>query len=579
MGREEVKAPGRQEVESDRVESDREESDRVEAGQVESDREESDRAEAGQVEPDREEMAGRQEVEALRARIRQLEDEAGRDQQFHEDLATLLEIGSLLTLADTPDELCRQAVELGRSRLRLGRLGIWFFNPDGLAIQGSFGTDEEGRTRDERGCCVTLRSDVRASLRFTPVPEITQVDDTDLTDHCNEKVGRGSLLWAPLSDGRRSIGVIFADNLLEGRPYERHQPSILKRYAVMLSHLYAVKKAEAQLRASESLYRGLVGVCPDGIVVTDADGVIRQANVQFCRLHGFDRTEEVIGLNALDLVVPEDRDAARRYRLDVAAGLTRGLHECQLRRRDGTEFPAEVGVAKLSEGHADSSLWISVARDITERKRAQDGLRQERNLLRTLIDALPDHIWIKDAQSRFVVANKAVVREFGKKCMEEVIGRTDADFFPAKQAAGYLAEEQEVIRTGRPIRDREVCVVGSGGVERWGLTSKIPLSNEAGVVTGLVGCVRDVTRERRLLQTLEAAEARYRMTFAAMLDPLHLVDRDLRIVLSNEALRSFVKESGSPAPEAAGLCGRCFRFCRIMSLTSTVWCSRPARRW
>ncbi len=147
----------------------------------------------------------------------------------------------------------------------------------------------------------------------------------------------------------------------------------------------------------------------------------------------------------------------------------------------------------MGELSRDLAFGIVALRTRAERNRAEKALAQERNLLRTLIDNLPDYVWIKDAESRFVVGNVAVAQSLGKTRPEEIYGKSDFDFHPPELAARYYADEQQILRSGQPLINREEPVVEFGGKSRWLLSTKVPLRGSHGEVVGLVGIGRDIT--------------------------------------------------------------------------------------
>jgi len=99
--------------------------------------------------------------------------------------------------------------------------------------------------------------------------------------------------------------------------------------------------------------------------------------------------------------------------------------------------------------------WWALARDITERKQAGEELAQERNLLRSLIDNVPDFIYVKDVQSRFLLTNPALARLIGAATPDELLGKTDFDFFPQELATKYYADEQAIFQSGQPVLELE----------------------------------------------------------------------------------------------------------------------------
>jgi diguanylate cyclase (GGDEF)-like protein/PAS domain S-box-containing protein len=128
-------------------------------------------------------------------------------------------------------------------------------------------------------------------------------------------------------------------------------------------------------------------------------------------------------------------------------------------------------------------------------------LAEERNLLRTLIDNMPDFIFVKDRESRFVINNTEHARALGAP-EQELLGKRDFDVFPRELAERYYADEQEVIRSGRALVDREEPVVDQEGNHRWLSTTKVPLRDGGGEISGLVGISRDITDRKALEEQL-----------------------------------------------------------------------------
>ena len=129
-------------------------------------------------------------------------------------------------------------------------------------------------------------------------------------------------------------------------------------------------------------------------------------------------------------------------------------------------------------------------------------LARERLLLRTLIDNLPDLVFIKDSQQRFIVTNTACAQQLGASCPEEVLGKSDADFVTPELAAQYRADEQELMQSGQPVHKEERTQHKTLKEMHWSLTTKIPLKDAAGNVMGLMGIARDITRQKQVEEAL-----------------------------------------------------------------------------
>jgi PAS domain S-box-containing protein len=149
---------------------------------------------------------------------------------------------------------------------------------------------------------------------------------------------------------------------------------------------------------------------------------------------------------------------------------------------------------------------VQLAQRVVERERAEAALAAERNLLRTLIDNLPDYIYVKDTAGRFLIANIAVAQLMGAATPEALVGQIDFDFYPAELAEQFHADEQALIQSGQPLIDREEPVIDQiTGQKRWLSTTKVPLRDPQGQLVGLVGLGRDISERKRLeAQLLQA---------------------------------------------------------------------------
>ncbi len=149
-----------------------------------------------------------------------------------------------------------------------------------------------------------------------------------------------------------------------------------------------------------------------------------------------------------------------------------------------------------------SDLERLIEERTAELARSNQALAVERQLLRTVIDLLPDYIYVKDRQSRFLVNNIAVAKNLNLT-PEEVNGKTDFDFFPRDLAEQFFADEQQVIATGQPLISREepnyYPVSNSWG---WHLTTTVPLRDGKGEIVGIVGVSRDITAHKKAEEAL-----------------------------------------------------------------------------
>ena len=149
--------------------------------------------------------------------------------------------------------------------------------------------------------------------------------------------------------------------------------------------------------------------------------------------------------------------------------------------------------------------------EVNERVHAENALHEERRVLRALIDNVPDFMYVKDVNSRFVVANASLARSLGVLNQEQLLGKKDSDFYPQQLADAYSRDDENVMRTKLPLFAREEECTNERSEKIFLLTTKVPLLNNHGEVTGIAGVGRDITArlkaDREMQRAREAAEA------------------------------------------------------------------------
>jgi PAS domain S-box-containing protein len=188
----------------------------------------------------------------------------------------------------------------------------------------------------------------------------------------------------------------------------------------------------------------------------------------------------------------------------------------------------EIHAAPLHDVSGKITALLGIARDVTERRLAREALAAERNLLRTVIDNLPDRIRAKDRDLRFMLANAAWLQARAPE-RSDVLGLRNSDLLPPDIAARVEAEDRAVLESGQPSPLREV-MIGSADNPRWYVTAKMPLRDSAGNVTGLVAISRDVTDFKRRSIEVEKLNAALEARVA---------ERTAQLTSANEELEAF----------------------------------------
>ncbi|MBE7556494.1 MAG: PAS domain-containing protein [Anaerolineales bacterium] len=186
--------------------------------------------------------------------------------------------------------------------------------------------------------------------------------------------------------------------------------------------------------------------------------------------------------------------------------------------------------------------------DISPYKQAEAELIRGRNLLRSLIDKLPDtHAFVKDTASRFIFTNAAHLNVIGVDRLDQVLGKTDFDLFPQELAEQYFADEQAVIRSGQPLLNIVEPAVDSAGHKKWYLTNKIPLFDENNQIIGLVGMSLDITKRKEAEESLRQSQQLLQVVMDNIPQSIFWKDNNLTYLGCN---RAFAEDASLSSPEA-----------------------------
>jgi PAS domain S-box-containing protein len=200
--------------------------------------------------------------------------------------------------------------------------------------------------------------------------------------------------------------------------------------------------------------------------------------------------------------------------------------ETERRRRDGTLFPYSVSLAARRDSDGKPVGIVGLGTDLSEHRRMEVALAQERQLMRSLLETTTDNIYFKDLESRFLRVSTAQARWLGADSADAVVGKSDADFFGDEHAARAHSDEQEIIRSGKPIIDFEEEDTWKDGHTAWVSTTKIPLRAENGEIIGTFGLSRDINERKHTEEELARSRELYRVVvenshdMIAVLDPM-----------------------------------------------------------
>ncbi|MEI8123199.1 MAG: ATP-binding protein, partial [bacterium] len=206
---------------------------------------------------------------------------------------------------------------------------------------------------------------------------------------------------------------------------------------------------------------------------------------------------EDIDLILMDLGLPDSQGIDTFIRMRAEADGTPIIILSGLDNEDLATQTVQLGAQDyIVKGQADGASLARAIRYAIDRSHAQQALAHEHDLLRSVIDNIPDQVYVKDRDSRFVAVNPVTACFVGVSSPDQLVGKSDFDFFPHELAVQFRAEEQALMSRDQPCINREAAITDSMGVERWVLTTKVPLRDHTGAITGLLGINRDITERK-----------------------------------------------------------------------------------
>lgn len=290
-----------------------------------------------------------------------------------------------------------------------------------------------------------------------------------------------------------------------------------------------VAEQTANLQQSEVKFRSLVEQSLVGVYVIQ-NGRFAYGNPRLAAIYGYSIEELTDPTSTVrQTVSDEDWPKVEEQNKRQLSGSVASIHYTfRARRKDGTIVDVEV-MGSRAEYNGKPAI-LGTVMDITERKVAEAKLAEASNLLETLLDNSPDCIYFKDRSSRFVRYSKSFERLFNIKDVSTLKGKTDFDFFLVEHARAAFEDEQEIMRSGKPMVGKMEVENHADGRVTNSLTSKMPWRDATGNIIGTFGISKDVTA----LKEAEGRLAYERDLFHALLesfpDSIYFKDTESRFV-------------------------------------------------
>ncbi|MFO7820536.1 MAG: PAS domain-containing protein [Lentisphaeria bacterium] len=414
------------------------------------------------------------------------------------------------------DDMVRLAAEF----CNMPMADIGFFDRENFHIAFSIGHDVSAISRDE-----------------TPAMQVLQERQTVIVNDTADNVEVRELLTAiyPGNTGfYAAIPLFTPDNYLIGvveffdysprylTPSQEHALQILTGQVMNQLELLRSereRKAAATMQKSIkgispqelSVLQNLIDRLPDLIYIKNKKGRYLLDNAAHRRFLVVDRLEDVVG-KKVENFFPEK--VASKYRKEDQVVMLSG--EPLVSHSEPTLDPQgkthHIATSKIplhdEDGNVEGLLYIG--RDKADSVIAEQALAQEKFLLHTLMDNIPDNIYFKDRDGRFIRINNSLASWFGLSDPTEATGKTDFDYFSAEHAQQAAEDEQEILQTGRPVVGKEEKETWPDGRVTWVSSSKEPLRDQQGNIVGTFGISRDITELKKATLELAARDQKTR---------------------------------------------------------------------
>jgi PAS domain S-box-containing protein len=376
--------------------------------------------------------------------------------------------------------------------------------------------------------------------------------DPRVSQALRTRFGIQSAMATPLRLGTETLGVLMVAHTASAYAYGAREAALLEglaREAAFALHTQRLRqereRAEAGRREQVEQVRLLMDATEEGIYGLDTDGYCTFINGAALRMLGYRQPEDLLGRNLHELIhhtlsdgrtYPEEQC---RVRLATLAGETAHTDEEVHWRADGTSFPVEYWSRPIVRAGRTVGTVVSFV-DISERKHAEEQNRRTSALLDSVIENLPNMLFLKRASDlRFELFNKAGEELLGLK-RADLLGKNDYDLFPKEQADFFTGKDRAVLATSGPVDIPQEPIDTRTRGQRILHTRKLALRNSRGEPEYLLGISEDVTEHIQAQLAVQKSEARFRLIIEASPVPYALNDENQNITYLNPAfVRTF----------------------------------------
>jgi PAS domain S-box-containing protein len=321
------------------------------------------------------------------------------------------------------------------------------------------------------------------------------------------------------------------------------KPFGLQELMARVQTLLRLRNTTAALRASEEHHRRLIDILPDAVCLIHPRGRLLAVNSQAVAMLGYANTEELLNKTIFDLTPPTEHAAVKSdFEIALRAGILRNVEYAML-KKDGTPFRVELSATVSLGINNQPAGLLSVVRDVTERKQAQEALQASEERFRQLADHIREVFWMSSAdKSKIIYVSPA----YG-----EIWGQTCESLYAAPHRWIEAIHPDDRHRVSESINKNQITgeydeiyrIIRPDGSIRWIQDRAFPIRDAAGNIYRIVGIADDITKRQRAWDALGESEARKRAIMHAALDGIITIDHEGRMIELNSAAEKIFAHS------------------------------------
>jgi PAS domain S-box-containing protein len=288
--------------------------------------------------------------------------------------------------------------------------------------------------------------------------------------------------------------------------------------------LKRLRQQLADLKEWEQRYKSLVKASPYAVTVTDLKGEIIDLSRETLKLHGYSRTDELLGKNAFKLIAPKDRErASQNMEKTLKKGFVANL-EYTLLKKDGTRFLGELDASLIRDSRGKPKAFIATTRDVTKQREAEIAIKRSEERYKALFERSLYCVFVHDFEGRFLDANDAALNLLGYK-RKDVLSLRLSSFLDKEQMPLALKTMDEIKKSGSQRKPTQYRLRRRDGEYVW-VETEASLIYEQEIPYAILGIAREITEQKKAEEALRESEKKYRNIFESLSDVYYRTDRE-----------------------------------------------------